>query len=87
MTGLYRIGAMVLIAAAVATAIYAKGRSDGRDAGRVEQLRDSVEAFQKRGKINNETNALDSRALCLRLGGVPDDCDELRGMAEAASGE
>ena len=84
MTGaLARIGLIAAIAVGLFLAGYAKGRHDGK----VEQLRDSVEAYQKRGKINNETDALDSRALCLRLGGVRDDCDELRRMEQTAESE
>lgn len=87
MMGVYRVGAILLVAAGVLFAVYAKGRQDGRQAGRVEQLHDSVEAYEKRGKIDNETDALDSRAVCIRLGGLPDDCDELRRVGEAPEGE
>lgn len=83
MMGLYRTFAILAAAVAVATAIYVKGRSDGR----VEQLRDSVEAFQNRGRIDNETNALGRSDLCLRLGGVPEQCDELRRMDQATAGK
>ncbi len=79
----YRIGAILVAVVAVMTAIYLKGQRDGRD----EQLRDSVEAFETRGKIDDETGNLDPRGLCLRLGGVPKQCDELRGMAKASGSQ
>lgn len=83
MIGRYFAAAITAVMIAVAAISYVKGRSDGR----VEQLRDSVDAFQNRGKIDNETTALNRSAVCRRLGGVPEQCDELRRMDEAAAGE
>ncbi|WP_034853157.1 hypothetical protein [Sinorhizobium sojae] len=83
MIGRYFAATLIAILIAVAVIAYVKGRRDGR----VGQLRDSVEAFQNRGKIDNETNALNRSAVCRRLGGVPEQCDELRRMDEAAAGE
>jgi hypothetical protein len=70
-------------ALAMLASIYAKGRMDGRASAKIEQLKATVEAFQNRQGIDDETRTLDSVALCIRLGGVRSDCDQLRGMAKA----
>jgi alkylhydroperoxidase/carboxymuconolactone decarboxylase family protein YurZ len=71
-------------ALAILASIYAKGRMDGRSSAKVEQMKATVEAFQKRQGIDDETRNLDNVALCIRLGGVRSDCEQLRGMAKAA---
>lgn len=68
------------IALTIAFMIGAFGYMKGREAGKVEQLKDSVEAYKNRNEINNEVNNLDDIALCIALGGLPDECDELRGL-------
>lgn len=67
--------------------IAAFGYMKGREAGKVEQLKDSVEAYKTRNEINNEVNNLDDIALCIELGGLPDECNELRGLDETTEGE
>ena len=62
---------------------YVKGRSDGK----IEQLKGSVEAYQERGDIDNETRNLGDYDLCLRVGGLPDQCDELRGLEQTTPAE
>lgn len=59
----------------------------GARAERVTQLEKSVEAFVKRNGINAEVDDLDAVAVCIELGGVPDDCEQLRGMVPAAPAE
>ncbi|NEI52731.1 hypothetical protein GR217_34495 [Rhizobium leguminosarum] len=75
--------AAVLIVAAVFGAGYVKGRSTGK----IQQMKDTVEAVQKRGEIDNEVGKLGDYSLCLRLGGMPDDCVKLRGMESTAEGQ
>jgi len=61
---------------------YWHGRQHGREAA----IKAAIVAYQLREKINHETDNLNPRALCLALGGVPAECDDLlRGLAEAAS--
>lgn len=55
--------------------------------GRTKQLADTVEAYQKRGKIDADVGARGDYQLCLDLGGLPDQCNELRRVDPAASGE
>ena len=80
-------GIKIAILLAVVVGIFGAGYVRGREDGRVDQLRDSVTAYEKRDGIDDEVGSLDRRAICLRLGGVPEQCDELRGMAEAADRE
>lgn len=80
---LWRLGAAVAVAAALLAAGYAKGRSDGR----VAALKDTVAAYQKRGDIDATVRNMDSVRLCIELGGLRDECDELRGMDAAAEGQ
>ncbi|MGO8241354.1 hypothetical protein ACC806_35020 [Rhizobium ruizarguesonis] len=75
--------AALLIVAAALSAGYFKGRSDGK----IQQMKDTVEAVQKRGEIDNEVGKLGDYSLCLRLGGMPDDCVKLRGMEPTAQGQ
>jgi hypothetical protein len=83
MTWPYMLGGAVLIVALAFGGGYIKGRSDGR----VQQLQDSVKAYEKRGTIDHETNSLSARDLCLKLGGLSDDCDDVRGMDQATQGQ
>ena len=63
---------------------YPVGWLKGKEAGRVAQLQESVKAYQTREGIENEIAGDDAVALCIRLGGVPDDCNKLRGVAKNA---
>lgn len=81
MTGLLqKIAAAVALFAAGVTIGYIKGEN----AGKVEQLKASVQAFENRKDIDNATQNLDRYSLCLAAGGMPANCDELRRMDEAA---
>lgn len=84
MTGLVqKIAAAVMLFAAGLTIGYIKGEN----AGKVEQLKASVEAFENRKDIDNATQNLDRYGLCIAAAGLPEQCDELRGMDEAAKAE
>jgi hypothetical protein len=78
-----KIAAAIIVAAVLVGAGYIKGRSDGK----LRQMKDTVEAVQNRGVINNEVSKLGDYSLCLRLGGMPDDCAQLRGMDAAPQGK
>jgi hypothetical protein len=77
-------GVKIAILLAVVVGLFGAGYLKGNSDGRVDQLQDSVEAFENRGEVDDEVGNLDDRALCIRLGGVPEQCDELRRLAEAA---
>jgi hypothetical protein len=80
------VGAFVLAVALIA-GLYTFGYSSGRAAGRVEQLRDSVKAYEKRMGIDDDTNNLGRVDLCIELGGLRDECQQLRGLDAAAKGQ
>jgi hypothetical protein len=75
-----KVAGVVLVAAALVIAGYWKGRSDLR----TEQLKDTIAAIEKRERIDDRVQGLDGIALCNELlgGGVHDECQQLRGVAE-----
>lgn len=60
--------------------VYGLGYVNGVSAGRVEAMKDTVAAYQKREGVDHAISGLDAVALCIELGGMPDECNELRGM-------
>ena len=76
-----------IAALVLAGGLYAFAYSSGRAAGRVEQLQDTVKAYEKRTGIDNDTNDLGRVDLCLELGGLRDECEQLRGLDAAAQGQ
>lgn len=75
---LWKLGAAALICVGLFLGGYAKGRSDGR----VAVLTDTVKAYQKRVDVDAKVRNMDAVALCLELGGVRDECEQLRGLGE-----
>ena len=45
----------------------------------------TAKAIQKRADIDEEVINMDARRLCLELGGLREQCDQLRGLAEDQS--
>ncbi|TIL53768.1 hypothetical protein [Mesorhizobium sp.] len=80
------LGAL-LLAGGLLGGFYAWAYSSGRAAGRVEQLQDSVAAYEKRMGIDDDTNSLGRVDLCVELGGVRVDCEQLRRLDPAAEAE
>lgn len=80
-TWLLRLVAAAAVIAAVFASGYAKGRSDGR----VATLKDTVAAYQKRGDVDAKIRTMDAAALCLELGGLPDECAGMRRLASDTS--
>lgn len=70
--GKLAIGAAIV--GAIAAGAYFKGRADER-AG---MLKEAIEAWEDRAKVEDEIASDDPVALCRRLGGLPDECDGLR---------
>lgn len=62
---------------------YMYGHSQGYNAAQVDQLKASVEAQAKREGIENEVSDMDRYAICIDLGGLPDQCKQLRGMEKS----
>ena len=66
---------MLLIAA------YHFGKHNQRQQSAVEAAQSITKAIQNRAGINEKINNMDSVALCLELGGVRDQCEQLRRLA------
>ena len=79
----YKIVAVFALVGTAAIVGYVKGNS----AGRIEQLQDTVEAYEKRKGIDNAVSSVDRHRVCVDLGGMPDECEQLRGLDEAAEGK
>jgi hypothetical protein len=54
----------------------------GKNSANVDQLKDTVKAHETRDKINAEVENSGIVQRCLDLGGLPDKCNKLRGLAE-----
>lgn len=74
------LGLAVVIAAGAG---YFKG---GRDE-RAEMLRDTVKALQNRSAIDADVQGLSAFDLCVGIGGLPNECEELRRLDETAETE
>lgn len=84
MTALLRMllspaGKAACVALTVATA-FGAGYVKGKVSGRVAALADTVEAYQKREGIDHEISGWDRVRLCVELGGLRDECEQLRGL-------
>lgn len=75
-TLLWKLGGAALICAALFFGGYAKGRSDAR----VAVLTDTVKAYKKRTDVDATVRNMDAVALCVELGGMRDECEQLRGV-------
>lgn len=73
---LWKLGAAALIAVALFLGGYTKGRSDGR----VAVLTDTVKAYKKRSDVDATVRKMDAVDLCVELGGLQPDCEQLRGL-------
>lgn len=77
----WRVLALIGLCAA-GLALYALGRHDGKSQAAYDTVKATAEAYQKRAGTNEKINSLDPVALCVELGGVRDECEQLRGLAE-----
>lgn len=53
---------------------YSKGRIDGKAAAAREAVKAVVAQLEERGQINEAVQDTDIVAICIELGGNPDDC-------------
>lgn len=67
--------------------VFYLGQWKGRNDGKIEQLKDSVEAVQKRDKIDQDISRADDYSVCIAVGGLPEHCASVRRMEEAAASE
>jgi hypothetical protein len=83
-----KIGCGALAGALVAgAAMYWAGTIHGKHEAEIAQLQSSVKAEAKRKGIDNEVDASTQYQLCLAVGGLSEQCAELRGLAEATQGK
>jgi len=76
----HKIGLAFLALTLTFTGGFIQGQKYGREAA----LKAAVAAYQTRGQINHETDNLNPAALCLALGGLPEQCTGLmRGLDKA----
>lgn len=74
-------GIVAVVAFAMLIGTYHLGKQNQRQQSAVEAAQSITKAIQNRAGINETINNMDSVALCLELGGVPDQCEQLRGLA------
>jgi hypothetical protein len=67
-----------VIATLVASHTYAFYQ--GRKVERAAMLKAAIKAYETREAIDDDIASDDPVALCRRLGGLPDECDGLRGV-------
>ncbi|QVQ37791.1 hypothetical protein KHQ08_07160 [Pseudochrobactrum algeriensis] len=61
---------------------YALGIHDGKQDAALKVAQAVTQAIQNRAGINETIDNMDSVALCVELGGVRDQCEQLRRLAE-----
>jgi outer membrane lipoprotein SlyB len=61
---------------------YALGQHDGKQDAALKAAQAATHAIQSRAGINETVNNMDGYALCVELGGLRPDCEQLRGLAE-----
>lgn len=87
MTALFRAALPYLIGAAIVAAVFLYGRHVGVSAGRVQQLEATVKAERDRKNVDAGVRRLGDYDLCVRAGGLPNDCQQLRGLDATAGGK
>jgi hypothetical protein len=77
-----------VLAGAVALPIgYFIGKHDGDQQAKVSRLEADVDAYVKREGIDHEVDGMERYRICLDLGGLPNDCEQLRGVEETTEGK
>lgn len=71
----------------LASATFGVGYYKGQAAGKAQQLKQAVKAYETRNGIETIVDGLGHQQLCIELGGLPDQCAELRGLDQATKGQ
>ncbi|MGB3536779.1 MAG: hypothetical protein WBA42_01330 [Mesorhizobium sp.] len=83
-----KIGAGAAMGALVAAGpAYLYGKHEGRQQAAVARLEADVSAHIKREGIDHEVDGMERYRICLDLGGLPNDCGQLRGVDETTEGK
>lgn len=78
---LKRILILVAVGIVALTAAYQFGRYQQRQQAAISTAQAISKAIQSRVEVNETIGNMDSFALCLELGGLRDQCEQLRGLA------
>ena len=84
---LKRIAIGVAVVALAVSGAYLLGKRDGRAQAALAAATATVEAYEARKGIDHEVSGLDGYALCIDLGGLPNECEQLRGVDSATEGQ
>lgn len=79
---LYVYAGLILLGAGLVAGSYYIGRSHERYIGSTKVAEAILKANENRGGINAEVESASSHSLCISLGGLPDQCEQLRGLGE-----
>lgn len=79
--------AKIAIAALMVGAAWTGGFFSGRMYEKSQQAASTVEAFQKREKVDADVHGRTDYQLCLSLGRMPDKCEQLRGLEKTPTGK
>ncbi|WP_083647312.1 hypothetical protein [Pseudochrobactrum sp. B5] len=80
--GLQHITGAVIGGAVSGLFFYALGQNDGKQDAALKAAQAVAQAIQNRAGINETIDNLDSVALCVELGGMSDQCEQLRRLAK-----
>ncbi len=83
-----KIAAGAALGALIASGpLYLLGTHNGRQQAAVARLQADVDAYVKREGIDHEVDGMERYRVCLDLGGLPNDCEQLRGVEETTEGK
>ncbi len=83
-----KIAAGAALGALIASGpLYLLGTHNGRQQAAVARLQAGVDAYVKREGIDHEVDGMERYRICLDLGGLPNDCEQLRGVEETTEGK
>lgn len=83
-----KFGAGAIVGAVLVSGpAYFYGKHEGRQQAAIARLEADVNARIEREGIDHEVDGMERYRVCLDLGGLPDDCGQLRGMDEATEGK
>ncbi|WP_158279448.1 hypothetical protein [Falsochrobactrum shanghaiense] len=73
--------ALALMGACLAAiGLYQLGKRDGRQDAALEAAKATAKAISQRANIDEKIIGMDSYRLCIELGGLQPDCEQLRGL-------
>lgn len=78
----YYIIALIFVGAGLMAGSYVVGRSHEKALGSSRVASAIIEAQKKRGNVNAEIESFSTHSLCINLGGLHSECDQLRGVGE-----